>query len=132
MKIALCQMKNAGTLSENLEKSIRAMEEAARCGADLILIPTVNTKSEPSEMFAWELRVQAFHNSVAIAMCNRVGKEGDMDFAGESIVVDANGDVTAMADDTEQILYAEIDLTRSREIRKHRPYTGLRRTEWYQ
>ena len=81
MKIALCQMKNAGTLSENLEKSIRAMEEAARCGADLILIPTVNTKAELSEMFAWELRVQAFHNSVAIAMCNRVGKEGDMDFA---------------------------------------------------
>ena len=264
MKIALCQMKNAGTLSENLEKSIRAMEEAARCGADLILfpevqlteffpqypgqdvtsyripldseivkefcraakenhimavpnillyekektydaslfirkdgsiagvqkmvhvaqteqfyeqdyytpsndgfhvfdtefgkiglvicfdrhypesirteslmgadlilIPTVNTKSEPSEMFAWELRVQAFHNNVAIAMCNRVGKEGNMDFSGESIVVDANGDVTAMADDTEQILYAEIDLTRSREIRKRRPYTGLRRTEWY-
>lgn len=29
-------------------------------GADLILIPTVNTKAEPSEMFEWELRVQAF------------------------------------------------------------------------
>ena len=100
-------------------------------GADLILIPTVNTKAEPSEMFAWELRVQAFHNSVTVAMCNRVGKEGDMDFSGESIVVDANGDVLAMADDTEQILYAEVDLARSREIRKRRPYTTLRKTEWY-
>ncbi len=100
-------------------------------GADLILIPTVNTKSEPSEMFAWELRVQAFHNSVAVAMCNRVGKEGDMDFSGESIVVDANGDVLDMADDTEQILYAEIDLAKSCEIRNRRPYTTLRKTEWY-
>ena len=50
--------------------------------ADLILIPTVNTKAEPSEMFEWEVRVQAFQNSVAIAMCNRVGVEGEMDFAG--------------------------------------------------
>lgn len=48
----------------------------ALMGADLILIPTVNTKAEPAEMFEWELRVQAFHNSAAIAMCNRVGCEG--------------------------------------------------------
>ena len=68
-------------------------------GADLILIPTVNTKAEPSEMFEWELRVQAFQNSTIIAMCNRVGAEGDMDFSGESIVVDANGNVLAKADD---------------------------------
>ena len=43
-------------------------------GAALILIPTVNTKAEPSQMFTWELQVQAFHNSVYIAMCNRVGQ----------------------------------------------------------
>ena len=66
-------------------------------GADLIVIPTVNTKAEPSEMFEWELRVQAFQNSVAIAMCNRVGTEGQMDFSGESIVIDAKGNVVAKA-----------------------------------
>ena len=71
-------------------------------GADLILIPTVNTKAEPSEMFEWELRVQAFQNSTIIAMCNRVGAEGDMDFSGESIVVDANGNVLAKADDNDK------------------------------
>ena len=100
-------------------------------GAELILIPTVNTKTEPSEMFEWELRVQAFHNSTAVAMCDRVGKEGEMDFSGESIVVDANGDVIAKADDTEGILYAEVDLAKSSEIRSRRTYTGLRRTELY-
>lgn len=41
-------------------------------GADLIIIPTANTKSEPSEMFIWEIKVQAYQNSVNIAMCNRV------------------------------------------------------------
>lgn len=100
-------------------------------GADLIVIPTVNTKAEPSEMFEWELRVQAFQNSVAIAMCNRVGTEGQMDFSGESIVIDAKGNVVAKAKDEEQILYADIDLSDSVKIRKDRPYTDLRRTEFY-
>ena len=99
--------------------------------ADLILIPTVNTKAEPSEMFEWELRVQAFQNSVPIAMCNRVGKEGDMDFSGESIVVDANGNVVAKADDKEQILYADIDIRESKMVRNCRSYTNLRRKEFY-
>ena len=100
-------------------------------GADLILIPTVNTKAEPSEMFEWELRVQAFQNSVAIVMCNRVGREGNMDFSGESIAVDANGNVVAKAGDGEQILYADIDLSDSVRIRQSRPYTDLRRKELY-
>lgn len=77
-------------------------------GAELILIPTVNTKSEPSEMFEWELRVQAFQNSAIIAMCNRVGEEGSMVFSGESVVIDANGDVLSKADDKERIMIAHM------------------------
>lgn len=101
-------------------------------GADLILIPTVNTKEEPSEMFAWEIRVQAFQNSVILAMCNRVGTEDCMNFSGESIVIDAGGEVLAMADDTEQLLYADVDLQQAETVRKSRPYTQLRRKAWYQ
>lgn len=100
-------------------------------GADLILIPTVNTKAEPSEMFEWELRVQAFQNSVILAMCNRVGTEGEMDFSGESIVVDANGAVLAKADDSETIVYVDVDLAETKRIRDGRPYTQLRRPEFY-
>lgn len=103
----------------------------ALTGADLILIPTVNTKTEPSEMFEWELRVQAFQNSVAIAMCNRVGHEGDMDFAGESIVVDAYGNTVVKADDTERIVYVNIDMEASARVRSQKPYTNLRRPEFY-
>lgn len=100
-------------------------------GADLILIPTVNTTAEPSEMFEWELRVQAFQNSVAVAMCNRVGSEGAMDFSGESIVIDANGNVITKADNKEILLYADIDLSQSKAVRDSRPYTTLRRTKYY-
>jgi predicted amidohydrolase len=82
-------------------------------------------------MFEWEVRVQAFQNSVAIAMCNRVGMEGNMVFAGESIVIDANGNVIVKADDTEGLIFAELDLSAVGKIRSGKPYTSLRRKEWY-
>ena len=66
-------------------------------GAELILIPTANTTIEPSEMFQWEIKVQAFQNSVNIVMCNRTGTEGEMMFAGESIVCDYNGQTISLA-----------------------------------
>ena len=95
-------------------------------GADLILIPTVNTKAEPEEMFERELRVQAFQNSVVVAMCNRVGVEGAMEFSGASLVVDANGDVVVKADGREQIFYVDVESCDVSAIRTHRPYTQLR------
>ena len=67
----------------------------------------------------------------AIAMCNRVGVEGEMDFAGESMAVDANGEILARADDTEQIVYVDFNLEKSGKVREKRPYTQLRRKEFY-
>lgn len=100
-------------------------------GAEIIIIPTVNTKEEQSEMFEWELRVQAMQNSVFIAMCNRVGTEGDMHFSGESIVIDPNGDVVKKADDSEQILLADLQLNMVKECREKRKYLQLRRPGMY-
>jgi predicted amidohydrolase len=108
-------------------ESLRA---CALKGAQLIVIPTANTKDEPLELFAWELRVAAVQSGVFVAMCNRVGLEHKMDFCGESIVVDPNGDVVAKADDTEQILYAEIDFELIEKSREARPYLNLRRSEF--
>lgn len=100
-------------------------------GADLILIPTANTRTEPLEMFEWEVRVQAFQNSVAIVMCNRVGTEDEMNFAGESLAVDANGNLLVKADDKERLVYADIYLPESRTIRSAKSYTALRTREFY-
>lgn len=103
----------------------------ALMGADLILVPTVNTKQEPMEMFEQEIRVQAFQNSVFVAMCNRVGREDAMDFAGESILVDANGRTVYKADDAERLILLDADLREAGKIRASRPYTTLRRPELY-
>ncbi len=100
-------------------------------GADIIVIPTANTKAEAMEMFEWELRVPAMQHGVFIAMCNRVGLEGAMDFSGESIIVGPDGDVIVKADDEEQILYADLDLTRVRISREQRPYARFLRPEFY-
>lgn len=100
-------------------------------GADLILIPTVNTKQEPMHMFEMEICVQAFQNSAVIAMCNRVGTEGEMDFAGESLVADSSGKVLVKADDSEQLVYAEVSLENAAHMRAQKPYTALRRPAFY-
>lgn len=60
-------------------------------------------------------------NQVAIVMCSRVGKEGDVTFAGQSVVVDPYGNVVSKADDQEQLIIADIDLTQTAAARKQRP-----------
>ena len=83
------------------------------------------------EMFEWEVRVQAMENQVFVAMCNRIGKEGNMDFSGESLVVDPKGEVVCKADDSEQLLVCDIDLKQAKELRNKVPYISTRRPEWY-
>ena len=110
-------------------ESIRT--EALR-GAELILVPTANTTDEPSQLFQWEVKIQAFQSSVHVAMCNRVGVEDQMTFSGESIVADCKGDTVALAGAGEELLFAELDLAAATKMRKEKPYTALRRTELYE
>ena len=53
-----------------------------------------------------------------------------MDFCGQSLVVDPNGEFVAKADDSEQVLYAEVDLDLIAESREARPYLKLRLSEF--
>ena len=54
-----------------------------------------------------------------------------MDFSGESIVVDPNGDIISKADDKEQILYVDLNFDDSIKAQDNRPYMRLRRPETY-
>lgn len=99
----------------------------AKQGAELIVIPTANTMAEPLDLFEAELRVAAFQNNVFIAMANRVGREGAMVFAGESIVVGPHGEVMEKADHREQLLIATLDIEQAAIARQCRPYLSLLR-----
>ena len=109
-----------------------SIRTSALKGAELVLVPTANTKDEPSELFQWEVKIQAFQNSAYVAMCNRVGFEGQMDFCGESIVADYNGDTIALAGNEETLLFAEVDLPAAAAARQRKPYTSLRRPALYE
>jgi predicted amidohydrolase len=112
----------------HLPESIRT---CALLGAQLVIIPTANTADEPLTMFEWEIRVQAMQNQVFIAMCNRIGTEGAMDFAGESLVANPDGEILFKADRSEQLILSEFDLKEVEQARIKRPYLALRRPEFY-
>ena len=100
-------------------------------GAELIIIPAANHKDEDLEMTEWELRVQAMQNQVYIAMCNRVGKEGYLTFAGESVVIGPDGQVIFKADDTEQLIKLDLDMKKVRELREKNPMLAVRKPNAY-
>ena len=103
----------------HLPESIRT---CAAMGAELVLIPTANLTTEPLDLFEWEIRVQAYQNNVFIAMCNRVGREGDVTFAGQSLVVDSEGQTLFKAGGEAGLVYCDIDLEKCKASRQARPY----------
>lgn len=109
-----------------------SIQTCARRGAQLVIIPTANCKAEPMDLFEWEVRVQAMHNQVYIAMCNRVGTEGDMEFAGESLVAGPEGDLIVKADDARQVVTCDIDLSEALRSRERKQWSAVRREQFYE
>jgi predicted amidohydrolase len=103
-----------------------SIRSCALLGAELVLVPTANILAEDRTMFEWEMRVAAFQNTVFIAMCNRVGVEHAMTFAGESLVIGPNGDLLAKGGAGEELLLVELDFDQVAESRRRRPYLALR------
>ena len=108
-----------------------SLRTCALSGAELIVVPTANAKNEPLELFDWEIRVPAVQNGVYIAMCNRVGVEDNMHFAGGSIVVGPEGEVISRASDEEELLLADLELAVIEQSRAARPYLTLRRPDTF-
>ncbi len=88
------------------------MRVLALQGAELVVVPQAGTVGEwPEGLYQAELQVAAFQNGYFTALCNRVGREGELDFAGESFVCSPSGEVIAQAGlGTEETLLADIDL----------------------
>jgi predicted amidohydrolase len=93
-------------------------------GADLLVYPTAIGRvkgieeTEGDWKDAWETvqRGNAIANSMVVAAVNRVGREGRMTFWGGSFVSDQFGTVIARADDREQVLIANCDLTLGKKV----------------
>jgi len=109
------------------------MRALALNGADLVIVPQAGAVDEwPEGLYEGEMRVAAFHNGYFIALCNRVGKEDCLDFAGESFVCAPDGQVIARAPKSEDaILYADVDLASADQSNARRLFLKHRRPELY-
>ena len=109
------------------------MRALALAGAEVIVVPQAGAAGEwPDGLYEAELRVAAFQNGVFTALCNRVGKEGRLTFAGESFVCNPSGEVVARAGTgTEELLYADLDLSEVEHSHATRLFLRDRRPELY-
>jgi predicted amidohydrolase len=109
------------------------MRALALNGADLVFVPQAGAVGEwPEGLYEGEMRVAAFQNGYCIALCNRVGVEECLDFAGESFVCDADGRVIARAPlGEDHILIAEVDLARNEQSHARQLFLRHRRPELY-
>jgi len=120
--------------------------EAARltalAGAQMLFYPTAigwhaNEKAQfgAAQHEAWELmqRSHAVANGVFVAVANRVGGEGSVEFWGGSFVADPFGRILARGShDREEIVTARCDLGLIDETRRNWPFLRDRRIDAYQ
>lgn len=109
------------------------MRSLALRGADLVLVPQGGTVGEwPEGLYEAEMRVAAFQNGYYVALCNRVGQDGSLNFAGESFVCAPDGTVLARSPSgDEHTLYADLDLDAASRSHARRLFMKDRRPDLY-
>lgn len=119
--------------------------EAARLtalgGAQFLFYPTAigwlpdeDPEVNEAQHSAWETiqRAHAIANGVFVVVVNRVGREGKLNFWGQSFVSDPFGRILAKAStNKEEILVVDCDLTKIDETRQNWPFLRDRRIDAY-
>ena len=102
-------------------------------GAEVVFVPQAGAVGEwPEGLYEAEMRVAAFQNGYFTALCNRVGREPKLEFAGESFVCDPQGRVLARAaQGREEILFCDLDLDSVPKSHARRLFLRDRRPEVY-
>ncbi len=117
----------------------RHFPEGARAlglnGAEIVYIPSATSRGLSMHLWKIEQVSHAIANGYWVGTINRVGKEplGDNDFYGTSYFVNARGEITAEASDTtEEVLVADLDLEKNREVRNVWQFYRDRRPDMYE
>jgi N-carbamoylputrescine amidase len=109
------------------------MRALALGGAEVVVVPQAGAVDEwPEGLYEAEMRVAAFQNGYYVALCNRVGAEERLVFAGESFVCAPDGSVIARAPRGEDhVLVADLDLGAVPRSHARRLFLRDRRPELY-
>lgn len=109
------------------------MRALAVAGADLVIVPQAGAVDEwPEGLYEAEMRVAAFQNGYFTALCNRVGTEDCLDFAGESFVCGPDGRVMARGrKSADEIVYCDVDYSELARSNARQLFMKHRRPELY-
>jgi len=109
------------------------MRALALNGAEVVVIPQAGAVGEwPDGLQEAEIQTASFQNGYFAALCNRVGREECLEFAGESFITDPAGRVIARAGaGVDDILYGDIELDLVRGSCARRLFMRDRRPELY-
>jgi predicted amidohydrolase len=109
------------------------MRALALGGAELVIVPQAGSVGEwPEGLYEAEVQVAAFQNGYFVALCNRVGEEECLTFAGESFVCGPDGRVIARAGTmVETTLFADVELAATRTSHARELFLQHRRPELY-
>lgn len=107
--------------------------ESCRClalnGAELIVAPYATPIGDPWENF---LTTRALENGVYLAPCNHVGREGEWNMSGKSMIITPRGKIAIQASGVEeQIISLDLDRKEVIAARKSFPLFRDRRPELY-
>lgn len=116
-----------------------AAREVRLAGAEIIFYPTavgeiIGYKQEGDWHDAWETiqRGHAIANSLYVATTNRTGREGQMQFFGQSFVSDPFGKVLKrLSKDKEEILVQKLDLSQNEFFAEGWGFLRNRRPDTY-
>ena len=110
------------------------MRALAIGGADLVVVPQAGAVGEwPEGLYEAEMRVAAFQNGYYVALCNRVGEEDCLTFAGESFVCapDGRGHRARAGDDRHDSLRGRRSRRRPARSHARRLFLRDRRPDLY-
>ena len=102
-------------------------------GAQLVLVPQAGGVDEwPEGLYEAEMRVAAFQNGYYVALCNRVGAEECLTFAGESFVCKPDGTVLTRAPrEQDHMLLADLEFSLVAQSHARRLFIPDRRPDLY-
>ncbi|WP_338694362.1 carbon-nitrogen hydrolase family protein [Streptomyces sp. Q6] len=102
----------------------------ALAGTDLLLVPTA--QMHPFEFVAESVvPVRAFENQMYVAYANRVGREGEFDFVGLSVLAGPDGVARARAGRADELVTGDVDPALLAASRTANPYLTDRRPGLY-
>jgi predicted amidohydrolase len=99
-------------------------------GSD-ILITIAQFPDPRCDQWKTLVRARSIENQLPHIACNRTGSDPDTNYFGHSMIIDASGNIVAEARRKERIVYGDLNLDISEEVRTFIPVFADRREELY-